>query len=163
MSVVFVLLGVQAARRDHEENARQKEEPDKFVSSLPIRTIEEAAELGTDCSDTSKGIYAFLAKHVNRTDEANVLAEYRQKFEAKVIGLHLDLLAGGLSTPDRLAIPAASLDDVHWIAVTLANKGEGYRADRLQKLYSRALKEIEARKGGTLEGRSEWPWRTDSI
>jgi hypothetical protein len=116
--------------------------PAPFVSPLPIRTIEEAAELAARCAATSKGIYAFLNKTANRTDDAKVLAEYRQRFETKVSGLYTDSLAGGMSPPDRLAVPAASRDDMHWIAHTLGSRGESYSAERLGKLSARAMLEL---------------------
>jgi hypothetical protein len=119
-------------------------EPAGFVSSLPIQTIEEAAELAEQCTATSKAIYAFLTKAATRTDEANVLAEYRQKFDARVSGLYIDLLSGGFSPPDQLATIVTSLTDIQWIARILTDRGEGYRAERLEKLSARALKELQA-------------------
>jgi hypothetical protein len=116
--------------------------PAKFVSDLPIKTIEEAAELAERCLGTSRAIYAFLNKTANRSDDAKVLAEYRHKFEIKVSGLYNDLLGGGMSPPDRLAGPALSRDDIHWIALTLGSRGESYSAERLEKLRRRAMAEL---------------------
>ena len=123
----------------------QPAEPAEFVSPLPITTLEEAAELGERCASAGKDIYAFLTKHAARTDEANVLAEYRHEFAARVSGLYQDIFAGGMSPPDHLGAPVMSRDDIHWNAHTLTIRGEGYSAERLAKLHARALKENQAR------------------
>ena len=107
------------------------------MSSLPITTIEEADELAKRCSATSKAIYAFLAKNALRTDEATVLAEYRQKFEAKVSGLYGDLLTGGMVPPDQLASPVRSHADIPWVAHILAS-----RSDILQALFERTYQSL---------------------
>jgi hypothetical protein len=117
----------------------------EFESSLPIKTLEEAAELAEQCAATGKAIYAFLAKHVSRKDEEKVLAEYRHEFGATVSGLYLDLLAGGMTPPDRLAGPVLSLTDIQWTAHILTDRGEGYRLERLKQLSARAAKEIQER------------------
>jgi hypothetical protein len=118
----------------------------EFVSSLPITTIEEAAELAKRCAATAEAIYAFLTENAMRTDEAKVLAEFRQRFETTVSGLYVELLAADFRPPDRLAQMVTSLTDVQQIAASLASRGQGFSAERLEMLSARAMKEIQARR-----------------
>jgi hypothetical protein len=116
------------------------------ADSAPERpSIEETAQLAEQFTKTSKAIYAFLNRHAARTDEAKVVAEYRQKFDAKVTNLCFDLIEVGLATTDGLKNalkPPSSLDDIQWIARILATTGHGYSAERLEKYRALALGEL---------------------
>jgi hypothetical protein len=89
----------------------------------------DVIRLAKQFTKTSKAIYAFLNKQAMRPDEPKVVAEYRQKFDAKVWNLCLNLIAVGLSDTERLKgamTPPRSVDDIQWVARTLAVTGEGY-------------------------------------
>jgi hypothetical protein len=124
---------------------------EKETTSAPVEasppvtlSLEEAGELAEQFSKTSKAIYAFLNEQVG-VDEQKVVAEYRQKFDAKVLNICLELITAGLSTTERLKNalkPPASVDDIQWVARMLAISGEGYSAERLTKNLERAYKNL---------------------
>lgn len=107
--------------------------------------MEETIELGKRGGKTSKEIYAFLNKHAARTDEQKVVAEYRQKFDARVFNFGLDVVTGGGATTEHLKHamkPPASLDDIQWIARILGTFGETFSAQRLAKYHALAMGEL---------------------
>jgi hypothetical protein len=109
-------------------------------------SVEDAGELAAECAKTSKAIYSFLNKQADRTDEARVVAEYRQKFDAKVLKLCLDQIAGGLSTGEGLKNamkPAASVDDIQWIARVLSITADSFDKKNLEKYREQARIELE--------------------
>jgi hypothetical protein len=118
--------------------------------ALPTVSLAEAASLGEQCTDISKEIYAFLNTHATRTDEAKVIAEYREEFDARVHNLCLALITGGLAEVSGLKNvdkPATTLSDIQWIARGLASQGEGYSRSRLAKYQAEAHAETPTRVG----------------
>lgn len=151
--LVGLVLAVLPVRRSEDEAHEGTLTPvvahaEPSASPPAPANIEEAIELGKRCAKVSKAIYAFLNREAGRSDEPKVVAEYRQKFDARVHNLCLDLLAGGLSDIERLKNverPAASVDDIQWIARGLSSYGDGYSAERLAKYQAQATKELSAR------------------
>jgi len=92
-------------------------------------SLGEILGLAEQFTKTSKAIYAFLNKQAMRSDEPKVLAEYRQRFDARVFNLCLDLISAGLSDNDRLSVamtPPSSVTEIQWIARVLAVVGQGF-------------------------------------
>lgn len=126
--------------------------PAEAVPPLRLST-EESMELGQEAAKIAKAIYAFLDKHAARTDEPKVVAEYRRKFDAKVLNLCLDIIAGGGATTEHLKNamkPPATVDDIQWVARVLSIAGEGFNPNRLARYRAMAMKELGLE--GVLEG-----------
>lgn len=97
--------------------------------SRPTDGLVYVLRLAEQFIKTSKAIYSFLNRHAMRSDEPKVLAEYQQKFDAKVMSLCLDLISAGHSDAERLKIamtPPASVHDIQWVARILAITGENF-------------------------------------
>jgi hypothetical protein len=91
--------------------------------------LVDVLRLAGQFTKTSKAIYGFLNKQAMRSDEPKVLAEYRQKFDATVSNLCLDLITAGLSDTEHMKYamtPPGSLIEIQWIARFLAITGEGF-------------------------------------
>jgi hypothetical protein len=77
--------------------------PQNQAEKPPIQlSLVETIELGKAIIETSQAIYAFLNRYATRRNEATVVAEYRLKFDAKVVNLCLDLIAGGLAKAENM-------------------------------------------------------------
>jgi hypothetical protein len=137
----------RAWESDRLDESNEVEPDAPTTDQAPTRlSIEEVGELGERCTRTSKAIYAFLNKEAMRTDEPKLVAEYRQKFDARVVNLCLDLTVSGLSDNEKMKNamnPPASVEDIQWIARVLAIAGEGYSAKRLAKYQAQAMKELK--------------------
>jgi hypothetical protein len=143
----LVLTGwLGLALRDTTTRPQPEEATTPTARPSDSLSIKETSQLAAQFTKTSKAIYAFLDKHAMREDEPKVVAEYRRKFDAKVMSLCLNLTSAGLSDTEHLKNamkPPTSVDDIQWIARILSAAGENYSGERLAKYQAQAIKDLD--------------------